>query len=590
MSRHDQAQLVVIDDSVRFAFHVWRYLGKSISIGSEEDLIKVNFSKNGTPQPLTTADGQVAIWWVEGVSSFPTRLKAIFERIGTEKELYFLIDMRGRPVEAKEAAKTAPGEKIDLGKDGERLGKEVAKWIGRYFGSGFDPRRICMVSSYETGVLTDKDSPLPPLQIWPKSPNTLARLAEWMNLGPDGKGKGRKRGARLLHILVTGAGFEHLNTSIGSFGLAPTRDLLAEMEEPFWTEGLQFEKPIPENSLPCLENDQAHGKISADQDLDAWWNYLLERELGKRSTGDLKPRERSHRKMEASAQERDMREAFRRVILKYDWGHMNQSLAAAKEDWHAWLTTNYTRFADRAIALVEGHKKPTKPNSQNESKRPWQIISTSIEAVSLAREILHGSGWTGGKDESKRPRYLFKLHGDIAHLQTMAIAGQDKEIYSSLSLPVDSLHQVYAAAATFLSHSLRELQRREEGARLVWHIVGHGLQDWLLLHLITEVCSHASSFSTDFIFVSRSAKSKTQSVKEKLTDDTPGSPDRVVTPYQATAEDYLARIANTGGLPERGGPRWVQGWLDRLGTSASERPPQTAPRAANLKAPRRSRA
>lgn len=251
--------------------------------------------------------------------------------------------------------------------------------------------------------------------------------------------------------------------------------------------------------------------------------------------------------MAASIREREMREAFRRVILKYDWGYMNQALLAAQMPWHSWLTTNYTRFADRAIALSY--------------PAPWQIISTSIEALSLSRQILHGGN--KANDRRKPPRYLFKLHGDIAHLQTMATAGQDKEFFSSFSVPIDSLHQVYSAAETCLGRHIQGLRKH----RVVWHIVGHGLNDLLLRQLIAEVCIHAKPGSTDFIIVSGRTPQGTcltlqgffRQGDRHLRAFIPR-----VREHRATAEQYMARIEATGGLPDKGDDNWVSNWLGSL--------------------------
>jgi hypothetical protein len=575
MKSSEQVQLIVIDDSVRFAFHVWRYLGRSIGIGggSVENPLGGNFwsiSKPDTvrrePRSMWTADGRTAVWWVPGDSSLRDNLTAVLNRLDAQP-WFFLIDMRGQPAGSTTPASGSAGEHLDLGSDGEELGETALRILHRHFQRDFDPDQVMMVSSYETGVLVLDTAPdLLPFRIWPKSPDTLARLEERLFSASRPKApknslpKSKPEPMDFLHILVTGAGFEIRSDPTGGFGLPLTGKLLTDMGHPFGKEDLVF-KPFDhkKEKLPCLsfekpdEVDEFQA-ICDSGDLDVWWNYLLERELRKIDKSS-EARSRGEMKMLASVKERKLREAFRRTILTYDVGHLNQTLGAARQDWHAWLTTNYTRFSDRAIALREAWK-------EKNAKDDWRIISTSIEALSLSRELLHEG--SGVLDDGSKSRYLFKLHGDVAHLQTMATAGQDKEFFSSLSLPVDSLHQVYVAAEVFLQHSLR----KQKKIRLVWHIVGHDLQDSLLLGLIARVCRDcANPKYTDLVVVKRNPPRACGRLKDSLKRDAPGFEDRVKS-YSATAEDYLARIAQTGGLPKKFKADWAEKWLEKLGKPA----------------------
>ena len=88
-------------------------------------------------------------------------------------------------------------------------------------------------------------------------------------------------------------------------------------------------------------------------DLDKYWDALLEATMHGQmgSIGDLRKK-----KIEDARLEYELRNAFRKVILKDDWGNLTQSTCVALQPWDAWLTTNYTRFAERAIDLVESHQ------------------------------------------------------------------------------------------------------------------------------------------------------------------------------------------------------------------------------------------
>ncbi|MFY9826726.1 MAG: hypothetical protein WAM82_35555 [Thermoanaerobaculia bacterium] len=567
MSGRDRVQLVVIDDSVRFAFHVWRYLGRSIGIGGTDQQLASNFSKLDKPHPMDTADGRATIWWVRGDSKLPANLDKVLAALEPGPR-FFLIDMRGEPTGSTSPGTATKGEQVDPGGDDNWLGMTALQLLCDRCQKEPADSWVMMVSSYETGVLPDPW----PLRIWPKSPDTFAQLAKNEIFPKTDQYKGGQGGKSLLHILVTGAGFEIQSEPTGGFGLPSTKKLLSDMGLPFGVGELAFKperkllekgepalghKREPPLLLPCLRlktktEIKAFQALCRDKDkgLDAWWDYLLDRELRNRVTSPSNPDDRGKMKMLASVGERNLREAFRRIILSYDWGHLNHTVGAAREPWHAWLTTNYTRFADRAIALVEARE------GKNVAAGDWQIISTSIEALSLSREILHG----GGRSLDNGPiRYLFKLHGDVAHLQTMATAGQDKDFFSSLSLPVDSLHQVYSAAETRLEHTVGNAK----DSRLVWHIVGHDLQDSLLLDLIARVSTaHANPESTDFIVVKRKPPEACETLRKFLKKKAYG--DRI-TGYSATAEEYLARIARTGGLPETFEDDLAKKWLEKLG-------------------------
>jgi hypothetical protein len=552
--------LVVVDDSDRFAFHVWRYLGREIGVGPRngsgaqaqvatkvsakdehsEDLgCRGFFWKSGKPEGLPTANGLVTVWWVPG----DQKIKETFPKVQDElkgEAVFFLVDMRGESGE--------PGNV--LGEDGELLGKTAVELIladHSTHGKRGQPD-IMLVSSYETGNPPHIGKDNGSWRIFPKSPDTLERLARSI-LSRLKQPVHQRPCVSTVHVLVTGAGFE-IRDDFGGFGLPETHDLLLEMGAPFQQADFRLEKghalPILVASRSPRENVAMRSKLNAiagEGNLDAWWSFLLEEELLRLvPSTEASVEERPSMKMEATLNEQNFREAFRRVVLKYDWGHLSQSLSAASLDWCSWLTTNYTRFADRAISLFELDQERS---GQGLALKSWKIVSTSIEAVSLSREVLYAKHRTRNlkPQNSNDFRYLFKLHGDIAHLRTMAIAGYDKEMYGPLSVLVDSLHQVYGVAEAYLQ---QELEARER-PRLVWHIVGHGLRDWLLLNLIKQVCFYAKDrrIPVDIIVVDHAPEGPVQRLLSCL-----GNLEDRVWQLQKSAAAYMACIQQNGGLPE----------------------------------------
>jgi hypothetical protein len=288
-------------------------------------------------------------------------------------------------------------------------------------------------------------------------------------------------------------------------------------------DGFSFPRRFLGRGKRCRELCRA----AREEDLDAYWNEVLKLLL------EPVPTLRRKRSKSAESQlEYKAREDFRHALLRHDWGQLNQALDAAHLPWAAWLSTNYTGFSDRALALYERESSRTPSNSQ---PRHWSIVSTSHDAVHLTRRLLHG--------EPPGGRTLFKLHGHIEHLLTMAIAGEDKEIYSTLSLPVDSLHEVYSVAELYLNRHLNQLDAPTLGTStpIFWHVVGHRMKDALLKDLVLRVCEGTSGLEHYFLFVR-------PDVTNKDHEDFSGGH---VVRLRLYADEYLARLRRFGMSVER---------------------------------------
>lgn len=498
--------VVVIDDVVRFALHVWRYLdqGLGFRIGSVQDDEWVHFyTQAQTPKGRTTADGKVAVWWVPAEDSWEDKLKEVRETIGhRETETLYLVDVKSSA--------------------GGYSAQRVVTWLGE---QGVPRHLIFVVSSYT-------NERVPGFELWPKSPATLQELATSARPKGDEEAEATPDPCRVigdsrsLDILVTGAGFEYGDLPLG-FGLPPTRDLLCGMGLPFGTtDGHSSTDSGPKIPLktvnggfpvPCSDEfvppeSEADGTpeislyrqmldLAQEEQLDEWWDLLLETKLRSHLQRQTNLEERRRAKRQARQLEVEMRMAFRNAILRHDWGHLTQSLAAARLPWCAWLTTNYTRFADRAISLTEeakhrearlglsvGEREPSGGFGQAPN---WRVVATAQEAQLLLRELqdrAEGEMERSGPEDHQTP--LFKLHGDISHLQTMAIAGHDKDVFSLLSVPVDSVYQVYNAAEKYLLHAI---DTSSDEQRIRFHVVGHALKDSALVQVLARVIQAGQS-------------------------------------------------------------------------------------------------
>jgi hypothetical protein len=496
-------EVVVLDDISRFAGHVWQYLasGLGFGIGNMADDGNARGAANEPlkfveTRPLPIPSGAAQVRWINaGLEQWDEKLEVILDDIAG-RPACFLIDVRGP---------------IHVGQARYDWEKAIRKVKARAWS---DEVQIFLVSSYRTGFLRSGGESI---LIHTKTSGTIEQIARKLRTR-DGKLEG-------LHVLVTGAGFELKSDLGGAHGLGMpfTQDLLRNGWERCGYGG-SFDKskyPIPSRLTVGQKRKDLKPlrAAAAKPDLDAYWDEALNLVLASACLGCGKPESREQ-KIAASLEEHKVREAFRQAFLNHDWGYLNQALDAASLDWVAWLSTNYTGFADRALMLMQRYGKTSKH---------WSIVSTSNESIQLIRNILHGD---------KQEPVLFKLHGHIEHLLTMAVAGQDKELYSTLSLPVDTLHEVYTAAELFLK------RRLESGRRVVWHVVGHGLGDALLVDLMRRVCrSHLRDHR--FLFVGPDMTPAVERERRDLFSALGLAESRFVG-VPLCADEYLARLRRFG--------------------------------------------
>ncbi|HEX4966224.1 MAG TPA: hypothetical protein VF173_35780, partial [Thermoanaerobaculia bacterium] len=433
-----KVNVVVIDDKIEVALYTWRELGGVPGFGSAEDEGAKARKIFELPKPIETPDQEIAVWWVPAEGDFRKRLSRVIRRLPQETVVYFLVDVRGPVGSAQDGARVYKWE-------------NAVKQIRRT-SSDVYPERIRLISSYEHGIRTLDAYPF---EIHDKSPRTFSKLREEF-LGSHRTES--KEENDTIHILVTGAGFEmREEPEEQRLGTPGTWDLLERWIKNFYGENKL--KQTKGFSIPADLDDIRWQKLrnaAEASNLDEYWTYLLEAE-----------RERTEGDGLAKAQrEYELRESFRREFVRFDWGYLPQAIAAARLRWSVWLSTNYTRFADRALERASRLAK-------EQEFCPWRTIEVSEEAERLSRQVLHD----GGRSNLDKERILVKLHGDISHVLTMAIAGEDKSFLSRLS----SFAPLYLAAQAALA------KRALKATKITWHIVGHGLRDELLLRVIETV-------------------------------------------------------------------------------------------------------
>lgn len=528
--------ILVVDDVSRFALHLWRYLGETpgfgiggLSINDEEGVFWEGMSRDedhwGSPRPLITPNGDFKVWWVEASGrGVEVHLEQVLSRIDAgsgEAEIFCLADLRGKAIEGEERQYSA-----------QDLVDKLRQWDPRFslIGSAAQEpeatetpiaapsldRKILVVSSYHRRTTIDGVQTL----VYPKSGDTfqfeiLLRLAPKADVEqsriPPSTGH--------FHILVTGAGFEYSErlvktdseTDLG-FGLPATNQVLAAALGLDARQAPEGQYPIP----PGLDKYSQLKDAAENGNLDAYWDELLEAKLIEIRQGSGR---RSAHKMKGYRTELEYRKSFRDAMVRHDWGHLQQALDATQGPFKIWLTTNYTRFANRAINLMtrdfapssrnDGpgqvlpatQRPPKAPESRSEGsvpaseanvrKMPWRIVSTSNEALLLLQELSHRPQADHVPEEE---RHLFKLHGDIPHVTTMALAGHDKEMFSPLSVPIDQLHLLYTVAE-------KQLEIGTHEKAVVWHIAGHGLADRSLVRLISRTVRFSGPDQNIFLLI-----------------------------------------------------------------------------------------
>ena len=98
MSESNHYHVVVVDDVVRFALHVWRYLSRNLGfgIGGIEAQEGQYFREDGLPAALWTADRTGAVWWVSADSGWRSGLEAIRGQMSEARPTLFLLDVKPR--------------------------------------------------------------------------------------------------------------------------------------------------------------------------------------------------------------------------------------------------------------------------------------------------------------------------------------------------------------------------------------------------------------------------------------------------------------------------------------------------------------
>ncbi len=559
--RGGAVHIVVVDDVCRFALHLWSYLSgvPGFGIGSvptADDHGKFfwadprppgngpEVAHRGEPRSLDSPDGRWSVWWVEARDGiWKPQLKKIFEKLPSFEGARFLIDVRG-PVQP--GSGSLVDEKEKYGPDlvrAEILEKaELLKLTETREDRKAFLRKIVFVSSYKKRWKAGPEG-FQPQRIWEKTARTFEYLKRtWSLEEPLPAAPGRDRpepeassdeSRACRQILVTGAGFDiggwEPVRGLGIVGTAQVlRDTL-EAVDPRSGDPSSGDRPWPKDeeeqsrakrelAFPVPKRyfadrgepapkrfdtlDWHHFIEAAEEgDLDTYWENLLRLELARVGEDDDG---HPFDKVRAAAREHELREAFRAALVQYDWGFTRQTLDALEiETFEAWLTTNYSRISNRGSDLLESHR-------QLGAGHHWRYIATSNEATLLLRKLLHEES-EPERLEAAATRYLFKLHGDIPHVTTMALAGSDKEIFSPLSMPIDSLHWLYTTAQKYLEGRLRPAGNgkagdESEGPKVVWHIVGHGLKDKMLVDLMVRVCLATEPERHRFVITGKMAK------------------------------------------------------------------------------------
>lgn len=596
-STERQTHVIVVDDRAQFPTHVWRTLTGVTGFLSLDSLPPRPQVPSNRPvyelppgvQRWWSADCLLCVWWVMADTRSEEVVHSVLEAADPARnEVRVLLDVKGR-----------------RGYDHGR----VADAIKARYGERVEPWHVSAYAAKATRsdvYIRDKE-----LELLSELKRSLEDALE----GSPVPG-GAVAPVRAHHVLVTGAGFE-MRPNRGSIGMPGALELLqathallllwgstAEPGTPeaaFLSEfrlladpsgqslrGARLPEPQPlGNDVPFPE--RIH-EICEQGDLDGWWDLVLEHVAVPRTEADgvaTLPSLRAGR-----MRERLLRQAFRKAIRDYDWGYLSQAAQASSLAWVGWLTTNYTHFADRAV----------------ERNGKWQTVSIVEDAYDVINWDLHGGGsdvyreslspeseptLSGGAQPASEPggvgasrdvqsvRHLFKLHGDVAHVQTMAIAGHDKNPHSPLYISQRRLSRIYSAAQQFLEHEMGGWRHAAHAGvtatplPVVWHILGHGLRDELLVELMLTVSQRVRTTDVTFVIADLAPDEIAERLRSRSGRFTSAIDPWTIHTVECRADEYLARLnrypfsASTTDPPNAEGTR---SWIDRLARALRERP------------------
>ena len=448
--------VMVVDDNPKFVHHVFRFLTQAFEFGFAVEA--------GDPRSIAfhkrrSADESLTVEWHDPRGDGPAALAAR------------LAEFERRLKELKHHASLQVWALIDVYGVGGPGPHDWLEYV-RTWARVISRAHLRVVSSYSRHLdaITLDDGDELPILIHPKSPETLIDLRQTLQSAPV-----RPRAAsRTAHVLLTGAGFELADEAEcgEAVGMPWTHQLLFESGAHHRVDECPIDVayPIPEQ-LAGLGRRRLAPLLAAARlrDLDAYWDQRL------RLVRSLRSGPAAHH---SSAQrELEDRDTFRVALLRYDFGHLAQALWAAQLDWSFWISTNYTRFSDRAVEFLRDF-------AQAEPFRPWHCITTPIESELVHRELVLGTV------APTAPRWLIKLHGDIGQTQSMALAAADKTDKVKFDVR-PKLATMYTLASELILQRLERSSPRLHTCQ--WHVVGHGLRDRPLLELLYKVQNRSAS-------------------------------------------------------------------------------------------------
>ena len=145
--------------------------------------------------------------------------------------------------------------------------------------------RVRVVSSYHpgSGALAQSEAP----QVLPKSRESARGCREIREIAREIVVEPvlTPSLSKVLHVLITGEGFE-IRDGRGGYGVPETRDILAQMGPPFYRAGAvpRGQKffvalDIRPEGFPVPVNLERVKQSALDEDLDGYWNRMLEDEV-----------------------------------------------------------------------------------------------------------------------------------------------------------------------------------------------------------------------------------------------------------------------------------------------------------------------
>lgn len=309
-------------------------------------------------------------------------------------------------------------------------------------------------------------------------------------------------------------------------------------------------------------------KVTERMARDLWWDDIIGHTIRAMIQAACKDTTNGESDYDEAQAEARLRELISRFIAGFDWGVPRVYSDAIHLPVDVWLTTNYTSYLDRAVRAAG-----------RDTKRQWRTIATDKEVELVgALSVDPALGKQSGKANGRELGLYYKLHGEVAHWTSMAVAMKDKRVHAREFPRHLSIVSQYNAASIrlfkLMSHSKIQEgggEARRPTSRLCVHVIGQSGRDGLLNELLADVLANADH--TRVIFVDPDAEGAYMRTHQAIKAAAPnnGTSNQYIT-LRGLGVEYVGWLRRSKALDAQSSTEPFKGW-DALSGPFKVEPP-----------------